>query len=168
MSDVELREVREADSKKLFDWVNNRDLRILSATYRPVSWMEHQAWLEQISRDPSRELLIISIASSGEAIGQIILSRISSIHRSCELSIRIADSANRGRGYGSKALELAVLHATRDLGLHRIELNVFETNHRAIRVYEKVGFKFEGSKIDGAFIDGSWVNVVMMALITDS
>ena len=34
------------------------------------------------------------------------------------------------------------------LQLHRVELNVYDINERAVHVYEKVGFKVEGRQRD--------------------
>jgi RimJ/RimL family protein N-acetyltransferase len=48
------------------------------------------------------------------------------------------------QGYGQEALGLLVDFAFRELNLYRIQLTVFAYNARAIRVYEKLGFRREG------------------------
>lgn len=162
---ISLRSVRESDHHVLFEWVNDRTLRIQSAPFRPVSWIEHMAWLEGVLGDPSRELLIIQ-NGAGEPLGQIVISSISPLHRSCEFSIRIGRESDRGRGIGTAAVRQLLQHAWKDLGLHRVSLTVHETNLRARRTYERAGFVTEGTLRDAAFIDGSWVNLVVMSMLS--
>ena len=48
--------------------------------------------------------------------------------------------------------------------LKLIELSVFATNDRAIRVYRKVGFKEAGRKPNFIFKDGEYIDHVDMVL----
>ena len=70
----------------------------------------------------------------------------------------------RGQGLGRKLL-LASLYAAAPLGLTRIELDVYDDNPRAIRLYEGVGFLREGTKRKAMLIDGTFKNLIMMAII---
>ncbi|MEK4172755.1 GNAT family protein [Lysinibacillus sp. FSL L8-0312] len=47
-----------------------------------------------------------------------------------------------GRGYGSEAVQLAQKFIFEELNLNRLELQVYFHNSRAIKSYEKVGFKY--------------------------
>jgi len=51
------------------------------------------------------------------------------------------------------------------MNLHRIELDVHDWNPRALRVYEKVGFRKEGVIRDGMFRMGRWHDLVCMSLL---
>lgn len=51
-----------------------------------------------------------------------------------------------GRGYGTEALSLLIKYCFNTLNLYRVELEVFEFNKRAIKVYQKCGFKEEGQR----------------------
>ncbi len=48
------------------------------------------------------------------------------------------------------------------LGLHKVYLNVFESNLRARRCYEKAGFKTEGILNEHHFSKGEYENVLVM------
>jgi ribosomal protein S18 acetylase RimI-like enzyme len=52
----------------------------------------------------------------------------------------LVDEPFRGRGYGRRLMEL-VEEEARDMGLQRIELNVFADNARARGLYESIGFR---------------------------
>lgn len=49
--------------------------------------------------------------------------------------------------------------------LHRIELNVFDYNERAIRCYEKVGFQREGVQRDALFYNHQYHDSILMSVL---
>ncbi|MGZ3692594.1 MAG: GNAT family N-acetyltransferase [Pseudobdellovibrio sp.] len=66
-------------------------------------------------------------------------------------------SEYRGQGLGMKLLKAATDKA-REMGLEKVELNVYTTNTNAIKLYKKFGFKEEGlikkyRKLDGQYFD---------------
>jgi RimJ/RimL family protein N-acetyltransferase len=56
-------------------------------------------------------------------------------------------------------------YAFEEVGLHRVELEVFAFNDRARHVYEKVGFVVEGTRRDALCFDGEWVDSHIMAIL---
>jgi len=69
----------------------------------------------------------------------------------------------QGRGVGTALLAAALDLADNWLGLRRVELHVYVDNERAVRLYERFGFKIEGTAGDYAFRDGSFVDALSMA-----
>lgn len=69
-----------------------------------------------------------------------------------------------GRGLG-RPLAQTTIDAARSKGIERIELEVFASNTRAIRLYERLGFVHEGIKRRARKIDGAYDDNVMMALV---
>ena len=57
--------------------------------------------------------------------------------------------------------------AFRDLNLRRLTIQVFATNARAERVYEKAGFVREGVLRGAAHIDGGYVDITVMGIVRD-
>jgi RimJ/RimL family protein N-acetyltransferase len=53
------------------------------------------------------------------------------------------------------------------MNLHRIELDVYATNTRGRRAYEKVGFRLEGTRRQAAFVGGHHVDVFVMGLLAE-
>ena len=45
---VRLAPLRDEDSDRLFAWINDRDLVVLSAPFRPIERAEHDAWFASI------------------------------------------------------------------------------------------------------------------------
>jgi len=53
------------------------------------------------------------------------------------------------------------------MNLHRVDLKVLDYNKRAIRCYEKCGFKSDGILRDSAFIEGAFHSDVTMSILED-
>lgn len=60
-----------------------------------------------------------------------------------------------GKGVGSALMREAVRIA-KEMGFRKIVLGVFKDNARAMRLYEKFGFKIEAHEKTEVWIDGSW------------
>jgi ribosomal protein S18 acetylase RimI-like enzyme len=69
----------------------------------------------------------------------------------------------RRLGIGTRLLERTIGEA-REMGLERIQLEVFASNAAAIELYEKAGFVVEGVKKKGRKLDGEYDDLVEMAL----
>ena len=70
-------------------------------------------------------------------------------------------------GYGTEVLNWGVEYCFKTLGMHRIELDVEESNARAIHVYEKLGFVREGTRRKSIWRGGQWLDVVEMGLLEE-
>lgn len=157
--------MRSADSDLLFDWINDHELVVLSAPFRPVSRAEHDAWFEDIrSRDDAR-IFGIRALDDDRLVGSCQLHSIHAVHRSAELQIRIGARDAQGRGIGTAALKLLLQYSFDELALHRVQLHVFATNARARHVYESVGFRVEGVRREAVWIEDAWIDVVLMAIL---
>jgi RimJ/RimL family protein N-acetyltransferase len=69
------------------------------------------------------------------------------------------------RGIGGAAVRAVVSLGFRELNLHRIHLSVLADNARAIRCYEKAGFRVEGRLREAVFKSGERRDVILMALL---
>ncbi|MDQ3916664.1 MAG: GNAT family N-acetyltransferase [Actinomycetota bacterium] len=106
----------------------------------------------------------IRTAPAGELIGRITLSQVFRWNfQNCYLGYWVAAEHN-GRGYGTRAVELAVGHAFDELGLHRVQANVMTKNPRSARVLEKAGFRKEGRALRYLQIAGRWEDHDMYAV----
>jgi ribosomal protein S18 acetylase RimI-like enzyme len=68
----------------------------------------------------------------------------------------------RGRGVASALLTAAGQYA-RERGARKLSLRVLSTNDAALRLYERLGFRREGTLREEFLIDGRYVDDVIMA-----
>jgi RimJ/RimL family protein N-acetyltransferase len=162
---VTLEPLRDGDSSLLFEWINDRELVELSSAYEPVGEAAHRAWFDSI-RD-REDVVIFGIREEplDQLVGSCQLLDIDRRHGTAKLQIRIGDQAARDRGLGTAAVGQLLRHAFEELGLHRVELDVFATNPRAIAAYEKAGFSREGVRREAVEIGGQRIDVIVMAIL---
>lgn len=165
---VLLTELRDEDSRLLFQWINSPEIVHFSAPYTPIHSPNHQAWFDAVTKATDRVIFAIRTVSECSLIGMVQLIGIHPIHRSAELVIRIGDEARRNEGRGSEAVKLITDFAFKHRNLQRVWLRVFADNSRAIRAYEKAGFKVEGTMVHACFIDGRWRDETIMATLRDA
>ncbi len=70
--------------------------------------------------------------------------------------------AYRGQGVGGQLLANVIRHSW-DNGLTRLQLDVYSDNHRAIALYQKHGYQYEGTKRNAILIDGRYRDLNVMA-----
>lgn len=160
-----LRAVKNSDSVFLYKAINDPKIVRYNAPFVPIHELDHQKWLAHILENKTKHLLVVE--HEGQPVGYIQLLDIHPIHRTAEITIRLFDEKNCGKGLGTEAIHVMCIHAFKDLGLVRVWLRVFDNNHRAIRAYEKAGFRNEGVMRKAAFIDGNYVNIIVMAKLND-
>lgn len=166
---VRLRAIRREDLETLRGFVNDPKVMQYSNQYQPISEHAQHEWYEGIARARDSVWFALDDVRSGNAklVGTCCLVGIDWVSRLAELRIRIGDKSAWGGGLGSEATQLLVKYAFEDLNLERVWLRVFETNPRAIRMYEKLGFVHEGRWRRATCIGGKMVDVLLMATLRD-
>ena len=138
----------------------------LTGTHRRFTADEVKTALRDWSgRDDRIDLAIIERAT-GDHAGEVVLNELDADNQSCNFRIALP-SAYTDRGLGTEATRLLLGHAFDTVGVHRVELEVYAFNPRARRVYEKVGFVYEGTKRHALHWQGQWVDAFCMAMLVD-
>ena len=73
----------------------------------------------------------------------------------------------RGRGLALAATRLFARHLLRDLDYHRVQLECYGYNERAIRHFARAGFVREGVKRKAYWRNGEWVDGILFALVRE-
>ena len=81
------------------------------------------------------------------------------------VSIALGEAEQRGHGFGSEALTLALRFAFDELNLRRVQLTVFSYNTRAIATYERLGFTREGTFREALQRDGQPYDMLLYGLL---
>lgn len=122
---------------------------------------------EQRMDELSDELSLLENTPHVEyVIGELSLMDIDLINRNAHIRIAIFESSNFGKGYGTEAMEMLLDYAFGNMNLHRIELSVYSFNERAIRSYEKLGFRKEGIQREVLYYDYEYHDAINMSILS--
>jgi RimJ/RimL family protein N-acetyltransferase len=124
-----------------------------------------ESWYASRAGHDDRLDLSIIERATGEWAGEVVLNELNRQNESCGFRILLQGPRFYGRGLGTEATELVVGYAIDVVGVHRVELQVYDFNPRARHVYEKVGFVHEGTMRDALLWDGRWVDCHVMGLL---
>jgi RimJ/RimL family protein N-acetyltransferase len=109
--------------------------------------------------------LLLAVAHDGEDLVGFIRCHLES-HGRAEIGMGVADGW-RGVGIGRRLLDAAIAFA-RGAGAHKVTLEVWPHNERALRLYESAGFVVEGRlRRHWRRRDGSLWDSLAMGLVLD-
>lgn len=111
--------------------------------------------------------LPFALTVDGAFAGQVT---VGGIARGSLLSAYIGywiDQRVAGRGIMPTAVALVTDHCFREVGLHRVEINIRPENAASLRVVEKLAFREEGMRDRYLHIDGDWRDHLTFALCAD-
>ena len=104
-----------------------------------AKWVDH--FLDR-RQDPDR--VILAVMCDGKPVGQIDLKHIDPVKKECELSIHMRNDSVKGKGYGTRAEQLALKYAFDVLEMEAVNADAVLKNTRSQHVLEKVGFRYVG------------------------
>jgi RimJ/RimL family protein N-acetyltransferase len=137
----------EESSKSIAQWSRDSEyMRLLdSDPPRLHSSKAIKDWLEKgLEKNTDMYWFAIRTLEDDRLLGDITLSVINWGSREAFTGISIGAREFWGKGYGTDAMQVLLRYGFLELNLWRISLNVFEFNQRAMRSYEKAGFRPEG------------------------
>lgn len=129
-----------------------------------------EGWFRELSGEMANgttyQFAICPIGSR-ESIGGCGLRHIDQANGSAEVSIFVTDAARWGTGLGTDAMNALLDFGFGELRLNRIELEVFDYNPRAIRSYEKAGYRIEVRRRRARFHRGQFHDMIRMGILRD-
>jgi RimJ/RimL family protein N-acetyltransferase len=119
----------------------------------------------QVIENRDEEHLTVWDKESNQLAGFIILSGLTNPDLSLEFRRIVIQ--NKGKGLGRKCLQLIKQYCFDTLKFHRLWLDVFEDNERAIYLYKSEGFEEEGRERN-VIRDGEVYKSLLILSIFDS
>jgi RimJ/RimL family protein N-acetyltransferase len=162
---IYLRPLEQDDSPHFVQWLNDPEIQRLTLRARPLTQDDEADYINQMRRSHTDIAFVIAAHANDTPVGGTALHQIDWRNRHAALGITIGDQLNWGKGYGTDATRLMVRYAFATLNLNRVWLQVLEYNERAIRCYEKVGFKKEGLLRQEHFREGRYWDTHLMAML---
>jgi RimJ/RimL family protein N-acetyltransferase len=163
---VELRRARRDDADFLHELLTDDDTRPFLGGRAGDTREAVTAEIERSTREPeSFGWFVIEV--DGERAGCVAFHRQNERNRIAEAG-RFAIHPNfRGRGIGTEAARRFQRHLLVDLDFHRVELQIYGFNERAIAHAESCGYVREGVKRKAYVKHGEWQDAVLFSLLQE-
>lgn len=161
----------EEMSKAWSRWNRNSEyFRLLNSSGRAIQspkaslkWMEE----EVAERSPASYFFSIRTLADDRLIGELGLDVVNWSGRDAFVGLGIGETEYWGKGYGTDVMNILLRFAFAEINLRRVTLTVFEYNPRAIRSYEKAGFRHEGRVRKVLNKDGKRWDVLYMGILRE-
>jgi RimJ/RimL family protein N-acetyltransferase len=171
---VRLRRIEREDLPRFVAWLNDPELREHLTLFHPLSLPLEERWFaDTLTAEPAAQPFSLEVRRAGASPGGDEWTHVGGggfhavdwRNRAAELGIFIGEKAFWGGGYGTDAVRTLARWAFDELNLNRVWLKVFDSNPRAVRCYEKVGFRTEGRLRQHEFRAGRYRDVLVMGLL---
>lgn len=158
--------VDSESAEKWTEWDNDLEvtLPLGDEAYEIFTLGRNQQSIESVMEKNMHAYEIVDLETD-VSIGRILLIGMDHVNRTSMLGIGIGDKSYWGRGYGTEAIRLLLEYSFNILNLHSVWLGTFEFNKRAIRCYQKVGFKEIGRRREARIIAGKKYDIVFMDIL---
>lgn len=168
---VKLRSITEDDLKYAAEYLNDPEiiLNMQDGIPIPTSLEKQKEWFsEYIKEKPISEGIMFAIeANDGKYIGGCGANNLDMKNRVAEVGIFIGDKDYLGKGYGTEAMGLLLQFLFDEVNMNKVSLNVIAFNKRAVRSYEKAGFKLEATAREATYRFGRYHDLLTMSILKE-
>jgi RimJ/RimL family protein N-acetyltransferase len=164
-----LRPAEKADLPLFVTWFNDHALTRTLGMRSPMSLAMEEQWFDRAVADQGKTgyHFVACLVEDDRPVGTIGLHDLDQLNGTAGLGIAVGAAADRGKGYGTDMLLALLRFGFDSLRLERIWLEVFEYNPGARRLYERVGFVFEGTSRHSIFFEGRYRDVDRLSILRD-
>ncbi len=166
---VELGPILREYLPRYVEWLNDWETiqYLMPGIPLPQTLETETEWFETHGKDKNSIIFAILALSDKNLIGNCGIHAVDYKNRKAVFGIFIGDKKYWGKGYGTDAVRTTLRFAFEQMGLNRVELEVYDLNPRAMRAYEKAGFQREGAHRQGLYRDGKFHDIYIMGILRE-
>ena len=155
----------DSDAERIRAWDNDLEV-LLAASMDGISTPASALYTspDQRSKLLDHMMMIVDLETDAP-IGWCALFYRIPANRRAHLGIIIGEKSSWGQGYGEEAIRLMLEYGFGVLNLNSVELGVYAFNRRAIRCYEKVGFRKIGRHREARLVAGVAHDTISMDIL---
>ncbi len=162
---ITLQHFTEADFQRLIGWIDSENF-LIQFGGQAFSYPLTEPQLAQYLHTANRKAFAIKLQDTNTIIGHCELAGIDLKHKSATFCrLLIGKKTLRGKGFGYDAVIEAIKYGFDEIGLHRIDINVFDFNKGAIALYKKIGFQEEGVLRDYCKVGNDYWSAIRMSIL---
>jgi RimJ/RimL family protein N-acetyltransferase len=163
---VSIRRARDDDADFLVELVTHEEVEPFLAAVRAKG---REEILDEIGRSDAEPqafgLFVIEV--DGTRAGTMRFERANARSRIAELGGLAVHPDFRGAKVADDAARMFQRHLFADLGFHRVQMEIYGFNERAIAHAERAGFRREGVRRKAYWRNDAWVDGILYGLLAD-
>jgi RimJ/RimL family protein N-acetyltransferase len=153
------------DCQTLLSWISSADALFQWSGPWDFRWPLDRLQLRQdLERAGDHRRLYVAVGAGDELVGHVMLT-VQPEHRLGVIGRVLIDPSRRGEGLGSALMHEIARIGFDELGLHRLQLGVYDFNLGAVACYERAGFVIEGRTRDSTRGSTGYWSGYLMALL---
>lgn len=122
--------------------------------------------MDRIAEEGDSLLLAVTLADTGELIGDVNLHWLSREHGAGEIGY-VFHPDHHGHGYAGEAAVQMLRMGFEELGLHRIVGRLDADNRASGRLLERLGMRHEARFRENEFVKGRWADEAVYAMLAE-
>ena len=166
---IQLAAVQREYLPQYIKWLNDWEIAqfLNPGVAVPFNLDDETEWYENRRKREGSYIFAVLTLEENKLIGNCGLHHVDFKNRSATFGIVIGDKDYWGNGYGTDATHTLLRFGFEELGLNRVELEVYDFNPRAIRTYEKAGFHRDGVHRQGLYRNGTFHDEIIMCILRE-
>ncbi len=152
--------------EKFTEWLNDFETTDYIGRSASITTFESEKKYFEENINQNYNFFIVTL-DSDKLIGTIGLEKYNPINKTATLGIFIGDKEYRSKGYGQEAIRLILDFGFNYLNLNNIKLDLMSFNERALKCYQKCGFKEYGRRRKCKFINGKYYDSIEMDILAE-
>lgn len=168
---VNLRAIREQDFELAVEYMSDPEIAY-NADFDaplPTSVENLKEWLEGVRKRSNRYkgFNLAIETKDGKFLGTCGVHHMDRKNKVAQVGIGIGNKEYLGKGYGTEAMKLLLEFLFEEYNVNKVKLGVFAFNERAIKSYQKCGFKTEAIVREVLYRFGNYHDMINMAILRE-
>jgi RimJ/RimL family protein N-acetyltransferase len=163
---ITLRRATSADVAFLVALYADEDVAPFLAAVRATAPDDVAAEVARSEREPEA-FGVVLVEVDGERAGVVTWERVNRRSRIASVGGFAVAAPFRGRGIGLEAARAVQRHLIQERGFHRLQMEVYAFNERALRHAERAGWIREGTRRKAYWRNGEWVDSVLFGVVEE-
>jgi RimJ/RimL family protein N-acetyltransferase len=161
-----IRRAGPGDVDFLVELLTHEEVEPFLAAVRPKDREAVRAEIDRSEAEPDAFGVFV-VELDGERAGTMHFERANRRSRIADLGGLAIHPGFRGRKLADEAARLFQRHLIHELGFHRLQMEVYGFNERAIAHAERAGFTREGVRRKAYWRNDEWVDGVLFGLVEE-
>jgi len=153
------------DAEIYTEWLNDLEVTANLTMYNSVITIEAERdFLTKLSKEHNYSIIAME---ANELIGACGFMELDHLNQTAEAGIFIGNKNYWNKGYGTESFRLLLDYGFKALNLYNVMLRVYSFNEKAIRIYEKLGFKVIGKRREALRRGNTTYDIIYMDIVRE-